>query len=187
MDWEMITVFSIMSILFGGLMGLMSKSIIHGLFFILLFSGFVVTVVLVLITGYDGIFVWIAGPLITLVPFYFIIKLKHPEKLIKLNNKLKSKQQVDKNSDGELINRGITMHKDNGLRSKSNAAVTIAKKWALWSAGFGALVGISGVMKGSGTLIGKMLLSAIVAGTLALIFGGITFLVIYGFLKLRGR
>ena len=66
------------------------------------------------------------------------------------------------------------MNVDNGLRSRSNAAVTIAKKWAIWSAGFGALFGVSGVLKGSGTLIGKMLLSAIVAGILALISGGIT-------------
>jgi len=89
MDWEMITVFSIMSIVFGGLMGLMSKSLIEGLFFILLFMGLVVTAALVLITGYDGIFVWIAGPLLTLSPFYIIIKFKYPEKLSELNKKLK--------------------------------------------------------------------------------------------------
>jgi len=77
------------------------------------------------------------------------------------------------------------MNAGNGLRSKSNA-VTIAKKWAMWSAGFGTLVGVSGIMKGAGTLIGKILLSAIVAGTLAVILGGITFLVVYGAVKLRG-
>ena len=78
------------------------------------------------------------------------------------------------------------MNGDNGSRSKSNA-VTIAKKWATWPAGFGALVGVGGAMKGSSTFVGKMLLSAIGAGTLALILGGTTFLVVYGFLKLRGQ
>ena len=78
------------------------------------------------------------------------------------------------------------MNGDNGLRSKPNSA-SIAKKWAMWPAGFGVLVGVGGAMKGSSTFVGKMLLSAIVAGTLALILGGTTFLVVYGFLKLRGR
>ncbi|MBW2430047.1 MAG: hypothetical protein JRF56_13875, partial [Deltaproteobacteria bacterium] len=78
------------------------------------------------------------------------------------------------------------MNADNRLRLKSNA-VTIAKKWAMWPAGFGAFVGMSDVMKGAGTLIGKTLLSAIVAVILAFILGGITFLAVYMFLKLRGR
>jgi hypothetical protein len=43
------------------------------------------------------------------------------------------------------------MNADNRLRLKSNA-VTIAKKWAMWPAGFGAFVGMSDVMKGAGTL-----------------------------------
>lgn len=184
MDWEMITVFTIMSIVFGGLMGLMSKSLIQGLFFILLFMGLVLTAALILITGYDGIFMWIAGPLTTLVPFYIIIKFKYPDKLSELNKKLKPSKELHENSDGEFISGGTTM---NGVNVPKSNAVSIAKKWATWPAGFGALVGISGVMKGSGTLIGKMLLSVIVAGTLALILGGITFVVVYGFLKLRGR
>jgi hypothetical protein len=187
MDWEMITIFTILAIVVGGLMGLIYKSLFQALFFILSFMGLVVTAALILITGYDGIFVWIAGPLITIAPFYVIIKFKYPETLLKLNNELKPNQQVREKNDDELINRGTTMNVGNGLNSKSNAAISIAKKWAMWPAGFGALVGVSGVMKGSESLIGKILLSAIVAGTLALILGGITFLVVYGFLKLRGR
>ena len=89
MDWEMITVFLIMSIVFGGLMGLISKSLIHGLFFLLLALGLVLTAALILITGYDGIFVWIVGPLITTGPFYIIIKFKYPDKLSKLNKELR--------------------------------------------------------------------------------------------------
>ena len=78
------------------------------------------------------------------------------------------------------------MSGDNGLCSKPNA-VSIAKKLAKWAAGFGVLVGVGSAMKGSSTLIGKIRLSAIVAGTLAFILSGTTFLVVYGFLKLRGR
>lgn len=78
------------------------------------------------------------------------------------------------------------MNRDNGLHSKPNA-VSTAKKLAKWAAGFGVLVGVGGAMKGSSTFVGKMLLSAIGAGTLVLILGGTTFLVVYGFLKLKGQ
>lgn len=63
------------------------------------------------------------------------------------------------------------MNGDNGLHSKANA-VSTAKKLAKWAAGFGVLVGVGGAMKGSSTFVGKMLLSAIGAGTLAIILGG---------------
>ena len=66
-------------------------------------------------------------------------------------------------------------------------AFTVAKKWAAWSAGFGVFVGISGAMKGSATIPGKMLLGGFVGGTMAIILGGITFLLVYGALKLQGR
>ena len=78
------------------------------------------------------------------------------------------------------------MNGDNELHSKPNA-VSTAKKLAKLAAIFGVLVGVGGAMKGSSTFVGKMLLSAIGAGTLVLILGGTTFLVVYGFLKLKGR
>lgn len=67
--------------------------------------------------------------------------------------------------------------------TKPNAAA-IAKKWATWPAAFGAVVGMSGAMKGSASPLGKMLLGTITAGMLALILGGITFIVVYCFLKI---
>lgn len=69
-------------------------------------------------------------------------------------------------------------------RTKSSA-FSIAGKWAKWPAAVGFIVGVSGVMKGSGTLIGKILRSAILSAMLAIILGGITFLIVYVYLKLR--
>ncbi|MFH1994441.1 MAG: hypothetical protein ABIJ24_01915, partial [Nitrospinota bacterium] len=61
---------------------------------------------------------------------------------------------------------------------KSTPAVT-ALKWARWTAAFGLLVGISAAMKGSASILGKIMLGAIVGGVLALLFGGITFGIVY--------
>jgi hypothetical protein len=49
------------------------------------------------------------------------------------------------------------------------------------------MVGISAVMKGSGSLFGKLLMSGAVGGILALVLGGVTFLSVYGVHRLRGR
>jgi len=49
--------------------------------------GLTLTAAISLATGYDGIFVWIAGPLITVGPFYIILLIKYPDKLKELDDK----------------------------------------------------------------------------------------------------
>jgi len=88
-DYEMIIIFSVMSIVFGGIFGLLYRSLLLGLFFVLLFLGLVVTTALSLVTKYDGVLVWIAGPLTTLVPFWAVLKFKYPDKWKQLNEVLK--------------------------------------------------------------------------------------------------
>lgn len=92
MDWEMIIVFSIMSLVCGGFMGLIYRSILGGVFFILFFLGLVVTAAIILATQYDGIPVWIVGPLTTLVPFWAVMKFKYPDRWRQLNEELKFKK-----------------------------------------------------------------------------------------------
>ena len=86
MDWVMIIVFTVMSVILGVFIGHLYKSLICGLFFTLLGMGLTLTAALILVTGYDGVFVWIAGPLITVGPFYIILKTKYPNKLISAKN-----------------------------------------------------------------------------------------------------
>jgi len=78
----------------------------------------------------------------------------------------------------------IANEKDSVARAEAFSA---AKKWASWLAGLGAMVGISAVMKGSGSIVGKLLLGAAAGGILALMLGGVTFLLVYGVQRLRGR
>lgn len=77
-------------------MGLFYKSLIVGLFFTILSMGLVLTTALILVTKYDGVFVWIAGPLITVGPFYIILKTKYPDKLKQLNQELSFKNKNGK-------------------------------------------------------------------------------------------
>jgi len=59
MDWTMIIVFTVMSIVFGVFFWFFDKSFICGLFFTLIGMGLTLTAAISLTTGYDGIFVWI--------------------------------------------------------------------------------------------------------------------------------
>jgi hypothetical protein len=92
MDWEMIIVFSVMSLVLGILVGLIRGSFIEGSFFVLVGIGLTVTAVIILITGYDGIIVWVAGPLVTIAPFIIILKIKYPHKLKELDERLKNRK-----------------------------------------------------------------------------------------------
>ena len=67
--------------------------LILGLFFALIGMGLTLTAALILITGYDGIFVWIAGPLIMVGPFYIFLLIKYPDKLKELDDKLGFKKK----------------------------------------------------------------------------------------------
>lgn len=93
MDWTMIIVFTVMSVILGVLIGYLDKSLICGLFFALIGLGLTLTAAISLATGYDGIFVWIAGPLITVGPFYIILLIKYPNKLKDLDDRLGFKKK----------------------------------------------------------------------------------------------
>ncbi len=93
MDWTMITVFTVLSVILGVSLGFFHKSIILGLFFALIGMGLTLIAALILITGYDGIFVWIAGPLIMVGPFYIFLLIKYPDKLKELDDKLGFKKK----------------------------------------------------------------------------------------------
>ena len=93
MDWTMIIVFTVMSVILGVLLGSLHKSLICGLFFTLIGMGLTLTAALILFTGYDGVFVWIAGPLITVGPFYIILLIKYPDKLKEMDDILGFKKR----------------------------------------------------------------------------------------------
>ena len=69
------------------------------------------------------------------------------------------------------------------IPNRSPAATAL--RWGQWPAAFGLLAGISAAMKGTAPILGKMLLGAIAGGTLAIIFGGITFGIVYVIIKLK--
>ena len=89
MDWQMLTVFPVLSLGAGMYMGLLSRSLLQAAFYTLFGFGLVLTTALMGITKYDGILVWLAGPVITLGPFLLVLKLKYPKQLQKLNDSLK--------------------------------------------------------------------------------------------------
>jgi len=96
MDWKMIIVFTALSIVLGIMNGLIRKSFFYGLFFTLIGLGLTLTAFLILVTGYDGILVWIAGPLIIVGPFYIILLIKYPNKLKELDQLFGFKNKKNK-------------------------------------------------------------------------------------------
>lgn len=62
---------------------------------------------------------------------------------------------------------------------------SVALKWARWPAVFGMIVGISAAMKGSASLVDKIILGIMTGGLLALILGGTTFAIVFLAVKIR--
>ena len=84
MDWEWIMLFAIGSVVAGVMIGCFEKKLLLGVFITLFFLGFIITAVIIMTTGYDGIFVWLAGPAITTGPFLLVLKFRYPEKWFQL-------------------------------------------------------------------------------------------------------
>lgn len=88
MSWEMIIVFTLLSVAMGLFMGF-TENFRVGLFFFLLGMGLTMSAFIMMLTNDDGFLAWVSGPVITFLPFYFILKKKYPHKLKQLNDDLK--------------------------------------------------------------------------------------------------
>lgn len=89
MDWEMIIVFFVMMIFFGAVMGWQKNSVLAGFAFFLMGLGLISTAAIIMLTGYDGIWVWVVGIFITYAPFLLLLKFKYPEKYVQLQKDMK--------------------------------------------------------------------------------------------------
>ena len=63
----------------------------------------------------------------------------------------------------------------------------ITRKWAEYAATVGGFVGVSGAMGTKGTIAAKLGLSVVVGGLLAVLFGAITFAVVFLALTVKSR
>ena len=68
----------------------MKKSVLVGISVFVMGMGLIVTAIIIMLTDYDGIWVWFIGIIITYTPFILTLKYKYPEKYVQLNKDWKS-------------------------------------------------------------------------------------------------
>lgn len=71
-----------------------------------------------------------------------------------------------------------------GKKKQLSNSEIVATKWAKWSAGIGAVIGLSAGVKASSTVTGKIMLGGVSAIFVSLLFGGAAYLFVYLYTKI---